>query len=270
MGVDEPVLVEVLNAAHRDSSDWRAITLEEFLQAEQAPGFDFGARFIAELDGRSVGLVQACVESEGEDEKGVIRLGVVPEFRSRGVEQQLVETGLRELQGRGVKTASVWVEGHRKDQMELLERLGFKVMRVYSTMEMNLTDVSHNMGENKQVLIRALDKSSGQDVKLINRLYNECFREHFGYRPDTLEETRHRLLDSTFVAWKEFFFAMLDSESVGYSGVGIDEKYNLERNVKAGEILATGVLPTYRRRGIGTRLVLHCLENTQEQRHDHN
>ncbi len=260
MGVDEPVLVDVLNAAHIDSSDWRAITLEEFLQTEQAPGFDFGARFIAELDGRPVGLVQASVEREGEDEMGVIRFGVVPEFRGQGVEQLLVETGLRELQTSGTKTARVWVEGHRKDQMELLERLGFRVIRVYSTMVMDLTDVSHNIGENSQVLIRPLDKSSEQDIELVNRLYNECFGEHFGYRPDTLEETRHQILDSTFVGRKEFFFAMLDSESVGYLGFGIDEKYNQEKNVKAGEILTIGVLPGYRRRGIGTRLVIHCLE----------
>ena len=260
MGEDEPVLVEVLNAAHKDSSDWRAITLEEFLQTEQAPGFDFGARFVAELDGKPAGLVMAHVEKEGEDQKGVIRLGVVPEFRGRGVEQLLVETGLSDLQGRGVRTASVWVEGHRKDQRELLERLGFKPIRVFSNMAMDLTDVSHNIGENRQVLIRPLEKSSEQDIELVNRLYNECFGEHFGYRPATLEETRHQILDSTFVGLKEFFFAMLDGESVGYLGVGIDEQYNLEKNVKAGEILTIGVLPAHRRRGIGTRLVLHCLE----------
>ncbi len=53
---------------------------------------------------------------------------------------------------------------------------------------------------------------------------------------------------------------MLEHESVGYIGVGIDEKYDIEKSVKNGFILTIGVLKPYRRKGSGTKLMLQGLE----------
>ena len=44
---------------------------------------------------------------------------------------------------------------------------------------------------------------------------------------------------------------------MGYIGLGVDEKYNAERNTKCGWILDIGVLKPHRRTGIGTMLMLH-------------
>ena len=71
-GVDEPVWVEVLNAARKDREDWRAITAEEMLLQEKGdPSFDSEGRFIAELDGRPVGVVHANVEKLRRGEKRI-------------------------------------------------------------------------------------------------------------------------------------------------------------------------------------------------------
>jgi ribosomal protein S18 acetylase RimI-like enzyme len=126
-------------------------------------------------------------------------------------------------------------------------------------MEMDLVNVSQNIGENKQVAIRPLRREMEDDIKLFNWLDNESFKEHFDFRPSTLEEIRH-LLSHPSLREEEVVFAVLDGESIGYIGVGIDEKYNLEKNVEAGEIFTIGVLKKYRRRGIGARLILHALE----------
>jgi ribosomal protein S18 acetylase RimI-like enzyme len=53
---------------------------------------------------------------------------------------------------------------------------------------------------------------------------------------------------------------VLNGERIGYVSVGIDEKYSLEKKVRAGRISSVGVLKAYRRRGIGARLMLHGLE----------
>src|SRR4030042_6176829 len=66
-GVDGPVWDEVLNASRRDSEEWGAIAVEELLLKEKRPGFDFEGRFIAELDGKSVGLVHADVDKLSQD-----------------------------------------------------------------------------------------------------------------------------------------------------------------------------------------------------------
>ncbi len=259
-GVDEPVWVEVLNAARKEREDWRAITVEEMLLEEKRPEFDFEGRFIAELDGKVSGIVHAHVDKLRKDRKGFIRFGVIPEFRGRGIEQQLIETALRELRVRGMTTAQAGADSKEGDHIQLLEALEFKHVRVGSMMEIDFANVSRNIGENKEVAIRPLQKDLEEDIKLFNWLDNETFKEHFDFRPSTLEEIRHFLFSDPRLQEQEVFFALLDGETVGCIGVGIDEKYNLEKKVKAGEILTIGVLKAYRRTGIGARLMLHGLE----------
>jgi len=204
-------------------------------------------------------VAHANVDRFRDDRKGFIRLEVVPEFRGQ-IERQLVEAALGELKARAMTSAQSWAEFAEQERIELFEGLGFKRVRVFSLMEMDLTDLSENIGENTQATIRALDRQLEDDIKLYNWLGNESFKEHFNYRPDTVEETRHGLLSSPYFKEQEIFFAVLDGRSVGYVGVGIDEKYNLEKNARAGEIFTIGVLKDYRRKGVGARLILHGLE----------
>lgn len=260
-GADELVWVEVLNASRRDREDWRAVTAEEMiLQEKEDPTFDPEGRFIAELDGGPVGVVHANVDKLREESKGFILVDVLPESRRSGIERQLVETALKELKARGMMTAQASADARERDYIELFEGLGFKNIRVYSMMDMDLASVPHSIGESKQVVIRPLQKHQEEEIRLLTNLWNETFKEHFNFRPETVEETRHFVLTDLFYREKEIFFAILDGESVGYIGVGIDEKYNLEKNLKAGFIFTIGVLEKCRQRGIGARLMLHGLE----------
>jgi len=261
-GVDEPVWVEVLNASRKDREDLRAITVEEMiLQEKEDPSFDLEGRFIAELDRSPVGAVHANVEKQREERKGFIRFYVIPESRGRGIERQLVELALRELKDRGMAIAQAFIDSRERDYVELLEGLDFKQVRVVSNMEMELADISQEIGENKQMAIRSLQKEREEEIRLLTWLLNETFKENFNFRPDTVEEVRYFLFsDLYYNEAKEIFLAVLDDESIGYIGVGIDEKYNLEKQVQAGDIFTIGVLKQYRRRGIGARLMLHALE----------
>jgi len=258
--VDEPVWVEVLNAAREEREDWRTITVEELLLEEKQPSFDFEGRFIAELDGKPVGIVHANVDKLREERKGFIRLSVTPEFGGGETEQQLMETALKELKARGMTTAQTEADSGEEKRIQLLEGLDFKRIRVSSSMEIDLANISQNIDENKQVTIRPLQKELEKDMKLLNSLDNESFKEHFNYRPGTLEELRYSLLFGPYLKEKEVFFALLNGESIGYIGVGIDEKYNLEKKVNAGHVFTIGVLKRYRKTGIGARLMLHGLE----------
>jgi mycothiol synthase len=264
-GVDEPVWVDVLNASQKDRENWRAITAEEMLlQEKEDPSFDLEGRFIAELERRPVGAVHANVEKLREERKGFIRFYVIPECRGRGIEHQLVETALRELKARGMATAQASVDSRELDYIPLLEGLDFKQVRVGSIMEMDLANIPQGIGENRQIAIRTLRKDQEEDIKLWTWLSNETFKEHFNFRPNTLEEIRHVLFsDLYYKKEKEILFAILDAEPVGYIGVGIDERYNLEKNVEMGHIFTIGVLKKRRRRGIGARLMLQGLEALQ-------
>lgn len=259
-GADEPLWVEVLNSARKEREDWRTITVEELLADSERPSFDLGGRFIGELNGKAVGVVYAKVEKSSEDKKGFIRLDVVPEFRSCGIGASLVETALGELQARGMTCAQTWADFSEIERIELFERLHFRRIRVFSVMEMELAELPQNIGENQQVAIRNLRKELEDDVKLFNWLGNESYKEDLDYSPSTLEETRHFLLCDPYLKEKEVFFAELDGENIGCMGFGIDAKYNLEKQVQAGEVFVIGVLKAHRRKGIGARLMLHGLE----------
>jgi hypothetical protein len=70
-GVDEPVWVELLNAEYREfASWWRGTTVEEMVELEKNPSFDFEGRFVAEFDGKLAGVIHAHVEKSGT-KKGV-------------------------------------------------------------------------------------------------------------------------------------------------------------------------------------------------------
>lgn len=260
-GLDEPAWIEVLNASRKDRDEWRAMTAEEMLRQEEGdPGFDLEGRFIAELDGRPVGVVHANVDRFREESRGFVRLDVRPESRGGGIERQLLEIALTELKARGMTIAQASAYSDEQDYLDLLKESGFSHVRVGSTMEIDLAKVSHDIGENAQVAIRPLQQDREGDIELFNWLGNETFKEHFNYRPDTLEEVRHFLFSDLYYNDKTVFFAVLDGEGVGYVGVGVADKYNLEKNTKSGDIFSIGVLKQHRRTGIGARLILHGLE----------
>ena len=260
--VDEPAWVEVLNAAYKEyGSWWRSITSEEMREQEEDPNFDLDGRYIAELDGKTVGIIHAHADRLSQEKRGFIySFCVIPEFRGLGVEEELLEIAMNDLEKRGIDLIETWTGIKRSDRIQLLEKWGFTFAYRTIDMEINLSDILSNIGENTKVAIRSLRKDVEEDIEMLNWLINECFKEDPLQRPQTVEETRQSLLNNRDLKEQEYFFAVLDQKDVGYIGVGVDEKYNIEKNVQGGRIRGIGVLKSHRRRGIGTRLMLHGLK----------
>jgi len=260
-GNDEEVWVGVRNAAFKEYEDDRQITVDEFRISEKAPDFDVEGRFIAELDGKPVGIIHAHVDKKREEKKGFVRsFGVVPEFRGKGVEEKLAEIALWELKKRGMEVVQGWAVDRREDRIRLWESLAFKLVRKFSLMKRDLDEILSGIGENKEVVLKPLRVDLDDDLKVLTQLGNECFKEHFNFRPGTFEEMVYWLREDPWFREQVWFFAVLGGEQVGYVGLGIDEKYNVEKNVKCGWIMDIGVLKANRIRGIGTRLMLQGME----------
>ncbi len=266
-GTDEPALVELMNAEYREyTSWWRGTTIEEILELEKSPSFNADERLIAEVDGKSVGLVHARVEQSGEERRGFIRdFCVLPPLRGSGVEEQLLEAAVTELEKRGIRHVRAWTGVNRTDRIGFLEMSGFKFSHRTMDLRISLEKAPSNIGENREVTIRPVDINVGKDIEKLNWLANTCFKDDPLYVPETVEETRRTHVDRSFYQWQKFFFAVLDDSDVGYVGLGIDDKYNVEHDIKTGFITWIGVLPAYRRKGIGTRLLLHSLDVLKAQ-----
>jgi len=261
LGRDEGVWVTVWNKAFKEFEDFRNITVDEALIMEKSPTFDAAGMFIAELNSEPVGMVNAYVDKLREEKKGFIRmLGVVPEYRRRGIGRALAEKAIERLKERGMETVEATAVMGKPEAIELWESMDFKNVRIFSLMKKDLKNIPSNVGENLEVQLRKLQKGTLEDLKLLNWLSNETFREHYNYRPGTVEEIRYFLEQDPMFKEQEWFIANLENLPVGYIGTGIDPKYNEEKNTRAGWILDIGVLKPNRRRGVGTRLMIEAMK----------
>jgi len=261
-GFDEDVFVSIFNAVFGDYDDIRSMTLEEMKKMEDSPSFNTDGMLIAEWNGETAGMVNAYVDKLREEEKGFIQwLGVFPKFRGKGIAKNLVEKSIESLKHRGMKVAETWAQTDREACVHVFESFGFKQARVTSIMKRSLKNIPCNIGEHIEVTIRNMRVEDEEDIKLLNRLDNETFKEHFNFRPRTIEETKYALFEMPWYNEQKWFFAVLDNQSLGYAGIGIDEGLNKEKNMKWGWILDIGILKPYRKKGIGTRLMLHSMQS---------
>jgi len=266
VGRDEAIWAYIASVAYRDYEDFRSLSVEEMQKLEKSPTFDSSGMFIAELDGKPAGIVNAYVDKFRKEKKGFISwLGVLPEYRRRGVGKALAQKAIESLKERGMEIAETALDSTREVCIRLFEDLGFRLIRSSSFMKMSLDKIPFNIGENREVDMRKLDVTSEEDIILLNNLENECFKEHFNYRPSQIEETRHWLLENPWLQWQAYFFAELEGKSVGYISIGIDEKYNREKETLSGWINDIGVLKPFRRRGIGTALMLKGLKELKNE-----
>lgn len=260
-GEDEEAWLSVGNEAYKEFEDYRLATMEDMKIREKDPNFDDAGMFIVELDGKPVGRVDAHVDKYREEKKGFIqRLGVIPEFRRRGVGRALVNKAIQSLRERGMETME---SSAREDQTackHLFKSMGFKLIRTDSTMKRYLGVIPINIGENKRVKLRTMKKNT-EDIQLINSISNEAFKDllTLDFRPTVVEEWEHWCSEPDFDP-NGWFFALLGDKAVGYVGTWIDSEFIKQKRIKKGWIETIGVLKPYRRKGIGTALILRGME----------
>jgi len=259
-GEDEAVWIRILNEAYKEYEDFRPETMEDMELRKKSPTFDLTGMFIGELAGTPVGIVNAFVDQNRAEKKGFLRgLGVVPALRRRGVGRRLVEKAIESLKERGMESVQGWTRQGKVACKSLLESMGFKLIRVFSTMRRNLKTIPYNIREHKKLEMRALETNM-DDIKLLTWLENETFTEHFNFRPTTVEETKYWIMSKPWCDIVGFFFAYLDEQPVGYVGAGIDSKFIQHKGIKRGWIMDIGVLKPNRRTGIGTALMQQGME----------
>jgi len=256
-GSDDEAYVGIFNECFNDYDDIRRLSVEEFRKTQEAPSYSLEGLLIAEWNGAAVGTVDAYVDPLREEPKGFVQsLAVLPQFRRRGIGKELVRRAVESLKARGMKTANAWAQTDRESCIHLYRSFGFREIRAFSMMKTNLASVPSELGEKKDVIIRKADLESDKDIRLLNRLDNEAFREHFNFRPRMVEETRYMLFEMPWFKGQNWFFAEEAGNPVGFLGTGIDTGLNEEKNLRWGWILDIGVLKPHRRHGVGARLML--------------
>lgn len=259
-GEDEEVWIRIQNEAYKEYEDFRPDTMEDMEVWKKSPTFDSTGMFIAELDGKPAGAVNAYIDRKRKEKMGFLRaLGVVPEFRKRGVGRRLVETAIESLKERGMESVQGWTREGKLACKSLLEGMEFDLIRVFSTMRRDLERIPYNIGEHKKLRMREM-KMNMDDIKLLNWLNNETFKEHFNFRPHMVEETQFWVTNKPWCDILGIFFSYLDGKPVGYAEAGIDSKFIEHKGIRRGWIMSIGVLKPNRVRGIGTALMQQSME----------
>jgi ribosomal protein S18 acetylase RimI-like enzyme len=265
MGLDELVWVDIANAVYADDPDWGEVTVDGMIEGEKSPDFQAEGRFIVELGGKPVGIINAHAAKPREDKGGfVYAFGALPSLKEKDVEEDMARFAINNLRQRGMNSVHFWIYEKRMSLRRILEKLDFETVRTLSSMEIDLTK-NQLRPRSPHIELRSLDKESDREIEELTWLQNECFKEEYDYRPRTVEEMRSALLKDRYLKGQECFFAIEGSHKVGYIRLGIDEQYNEEKNVKAGFIPAFGVLEQHRRKGVGTELMLRALQTLKEK-----
>jgi len=248
-GEDEEAWLRIGNEAWKEFEGYTLATMEDMEMRKRDPSFDDVGMFIAELGGKPAGRVDAYVDNYREEKKGFIqKLSVIPRFRRRGVGRALVNKAIQSLRERGMETAESWVREDQTACKHLLESIGFGLLRMASIMKRDLSAVPFNIGENEEVKIVTVKKNT-EDIQLLNWIHNEALGDLLAldFRPTVVEEVEHWLSDPD--RDQGWFFALLEGKAVGFVGTSMGKSGK-------GDIDTLGVLKPYRRKGIGTALIL--------------
>jgi ribosomal protein S18 acetylase RimI-like enzyme len=155
-----------------------------------------------------------------------------------------------------MKVVQSYVNGEPEEVIRMWKNMGFKLIRTGSLMTKELAELP-NVEGNMEVELKPLRREADEDLETLNALHNECFKEHFLWRPKPLKNTVYYFREYPFMKTTGWWFALLGGKHVGFVGAIIDEILNTGKGAKYGWISSIGVLKPHRETGIGTRLILH-------------
>ncbi|MBS4015334.1 MAG: GNAT family N-acetyltransferase [Candidatus Latescibacteria bacterium] len=258
---DEPVYIDILNRAMAEFSDFTPMTLTDAEIEKNAPNIDKQGRFIAEWRGVAAGYVYAYLDTKREDKLGFLDGPfVIPEFCRNHIGTALAELAFKSFQERGINKYEAGARNTNIPAQKFVEKLGFKMYRVFSRMKHALSEIPENVGENKDVVIKDIG-TDDEALKLENALLNEAMKEHFNFRPVTLEETKYytREQQKQGVRYNDFV-AYVNDVPAGLMITSIDPKEIEHQQKKVAWLSVLGVLKPYRSQGIGKALMIHAMK----------
>lgn len=216
------------------------------------PEFSEDGMFIAEIDGKAVGVINAHI-SPSYPKFCVIRNFKVLGNHWNQVAGSLVDNVLDSFLQRGARIVKACFPETAKRYIALLKKYGFELDFIECKMKHELKTVSSL--ENPDIQIKKYSKVKNPD--LVIYLQNEAFQGLIG-RPVTKAEFLFWLKKPLF----ECFIAFLKEKPAGSVFCELEEEK--KGKGKHGWIYGLGVLPEYRRLKIGTVALSSVLSSLKE------
>ena len=131
---DERILYEVNEASFADHWGFRPASFESFNEELHGEDWDPSLVFLADVDGETAGHVIAFRFQTGGH---IGSLGVLKEWRGRGIATALLRRTFAELAGRGMREVRLGVDAQNPHgAVALYERAGMTLFRRYDTFDL--------------------------------------------------------------------------------------------------------------------------------------
>ena len=213
--------------------------------------------WIAELNGVPVGYARCGLEDNhllylptdwGHGDFGQSEVTVVPKHRRQGVGKELIDRTLRYYREQGVKAASVRIYSDNVAASVLLMSLDFVRHETDAYLELDLRRPIMHIRLNPKVKVREVRE---EDVDALVKIYRQS---GLGYGRISREWIRSWL--------KEHHSVKCDATLIAEYG---DKIVGVMTFLANSTLDIPGVLPEYRRRGIGSTLFYHFLKRMQRK-----
>jgi mycothiol synthase len=217
--------------------------------------------FVAEVAGKVVGYMD--VRPELGIGRVVLDCLVHPRQRRKGVATALFPHASRRARELGAGVIHVNVAEDNAAAKGPLSRLGFRFVRRFVELRLELSEVHLPEGEELALPCRRLQR--GEEDKLAE-MQNRVFADTWGYNPNTVEEIVYRL-NAMNCSPEDVLLVCEGDKAVGYCWTATSVEEEAAGAPNKGRIYMLGVEPEYRAKGkgIGKRALLAGLAHLKSK-----
>lgn len=256
--------VALYNDSEASDPDFRKLTAEDVRRIVLGhPHYEPEGHFVAIESGRIVASGRGVYVSEHAKIRGPVayfELNILPSFLGTDIERALFAKIVGYLRDRRAEWITTRVDTRYKERVQLLERLGFsKTSYQNHGMERSPSGTEEpTPPEGYQVRTARIP---GEIETMVN-IFNEAFATRDKYPPTTVERFVNSWVFYNAENHSGFFLAEKESDKrvVGMVLTGINRKFNEEHGVKRGGTYSLAVIPSERRKGLGTFLTLKSMK----------
>jgi len=217
--------------------------------------------FIAEVAGEVIGYMD--VRPELGIGRVLLDCLVHPRQRRKGVATALFRYAIRRAGELGASLAHVNVAEDNAAAKGLLSKLGFRFVRRFLELRLELSKV--HLPEDEELALPCRHLQRGEEDKLAE-MQNRAFADTWGYNPNTVEEVVYRL-NAINRSPEDVILVCKGDKAVGYCWTATNVEEQAAGATNKGRVYMLGVDPDHQAKGkgIGKRVLLAGLAHLKSK-----